>query len=164
MAFNKDIGTLLQQDSKAFDFSLSFEQLFFTILPSSLFLVASSWRILCLARRPPIVQALTWQYVKLVSSTDWHPWSLLMSLVERYSDTCVSRNRPPGSCRRRPCARIQHTHGGGRPQTSSSDCYDTTECSRAQQKPAPLDSTDLVSVFDAHVGCSADKNTVPICE
>lgn len=57
---------LLQLDSKEFDFSLQFEQLFFSIVPSALFIVASSWRTLSQARKPKMVHAPTFQYIKLV--------------------------------------------------------------------------------------------------
>jgi hypothetical protein len=68
MTFSKASETLFQQDSNGFDFNLKFEQLFFTIVPSSLFLAASCWRTLSLARRPQIVQALIFRNIKLVSS------------------------------------------------------------------------------------------------
>lgn len=57
---------LLQLDAKGFDFSLEFELLFFSIMPSAIFIIASSWRTLSQARKPKMVHAPTFQCVKLV--------------------------------------------------------------------------------------------------
>jgi hypothetical protein len=68
-AFNSGDGTLLQQDDKGFDFNLRFKHLFFTIVPSELFVVASSWRMIYLVRKRKVVHALTFQYIKCVSKS-----------------------------------------------------------------------------------------------
>jgi hypothetical protein len=52
--------------SKQFDFNLQFEQLYFSILPSALFIVAASWRTLLQARKPKVVHSASFQYIKLV--------------------------------------------------------------------------------------------------
>lgn len=66
MPFTTEETKLLQLDSARFDFNLEFEQLFFSILPSALFIVAASWRAVSQARKPKIVHAPTFQYIKLV--------------------------------------------------------------------------------------------------
>lgn len=53
-------------DQANFDFNLQFEHLFFSIIPSVLFIPASIWRILSLARRPTVVKAPVHRCIKLV--------------------------------------------------------------------------------------------------
>ncbi|KAH4005276.1 hypothetical protein HBI13_005130 [Parastagonospora nodorum] len=64
MVFDTEYGALLQQDTRGFDFNLRFEQLFFTIVPSSLFIVASCLRMGFLIHRRKIVHVATLQYIK----------------------------------------------------------------------------------------------------
>jgi hypothetical protein len=66
MPFDTREHMLLQLDSKGFDFNLQFEQLFFSIVPSALFIVASPWRTLSQVRKPEVVHAPTFQLIKLV--------------------------------------------------------------------------------------------------
>ena len=49
-----------------FDFNVQFEQLFFSIVPSVLFIVASSWRAVAQLRKPTLVKAPIFQFIKLV--------------------------------------------------------------------------------------------------
>ncbi|KAI1421564.1 putative ABC multidrug transporter [Xylaria sp. FL1777] len=65
MSFSQGLGNLFEQDHATFDFNLQFEQLFFSIVPSALFIVSSLWRALYQARRPAIVHAPTVQWIKL---------------------------------------------------------------------------------------------------
>jgi len=57
---------LLQLNQKQFDFNLQFEQLFFSIIPSVLFIITSLWRTLSQARKPNVVNAPIFQTVKAV--------------------------------------------------------------------------------------------------
>jgi hypothetical protein len=57
---------LLELNKDDFDFSLQFEQLFFSIIPSVLFVVFSLWRSLSQARKPTVVDAPVFQLIKLV--------------------------------------------------------------------------------------------------
>jgi hypothetical protein len=66
MPFTAGEDVSLQLDSKIFDFNLQFEQLYFSIVPSALFIVASSWRTLSQARKPKMVHSPTFQNIKLV--------------------------------------------------------------------------------------------------
>ncbi|KAI1110785.1 putative ABC multidrug transporter [Nemania sp. NC0429] len=65
MPFLQGLENLFQQDYATFDFNLQFEQLFFSILPSALFIVSSLWRTLYQVRRPAIVHAPAVQLIKL---------------------------------------------------------------------------------------------------
>ncbi|WZH49980.1 putative ABC multidrug transporter [Fusarium acuminatum] len=60
---------LLELNKDGFDFSLQFEQLFFSIIPSVLFIVFSLWRSLSQARKPTVVDAPIFQLIKLTSIT-----------------------------------------------------------------------------------------------
>lgn len=55
----------LNQDHD-FDFGLQFEQLFFSILPSVLFIATSIWRTISQARKPIVVHAPAFQVTKVV--------------------------------------------------------------------------------------------------
>lgn len=66
MPFTTSEDHLLQLDSDGFDFTLPFEQLFFAIVPSALFIIASLWRLLSQSRKPKVVHTSTFQYIKLV--------------------------------------------------------------------------------------------------
>ncbi len=46
---------LFQINEPQFDFNLRFEHVFFSILPSTVFIVASLWRALSKARQPTVV-------------------------------------------------------------------------------------------------------------
>ena len=66
MLLNAGNTELLQLDNRNYDFNLEFEQLFLSILPSAAFIVAALWRALSHARKPKVVHAQAFQYVKLV--------------------------------------------------------------------------------------------------
>jgi hypothetical protein len=66
MPFFTGDKSLLQLNSEQFDFSVQFEQLFFTIIPSALFIVTSIWQTLSQARKAPVVNAPVFQLVKVV--------------------------------------------------------------------------------------------------
>lgn len=69
MPFSNGEGGLFQLNQESFDFNVQFEQLFFSIIPSVLFIATSLWRTLSQARKPTVVDAPVFQLVKLVSST-----------------------------------------------------------------------------------------------
>ncbi|KAJ4003924.1 hypothetical protein NW752_012062 [Fusarium irregulare] len=58
---------LLELNEPGFDFSVQFEQLFFSIIPSTFFIVFSIWRSLSQARKPTVVEAPVFQLIKLTS-------------------------------------------------------------------------------------------------
>lgn len=57
---------LFQVNETQFDFNLRFEQVFFSIIPSAVFIVASLWRVLSKARQPAVVVAPVFQGAKVV--------------------------------------------------------------------------------------------------
>lgn len=61
-------GGLLHLNEKDFDFNLQFEHLFFSIIPSALFILTSLWRTISRARKPAVVNAPTFQIMKSVRS------------------------------------------------------------------------------------------------
>ncbi|KAL1844981.1 hypothetical protein VTK73DRAFT_1393 [Phialemonium thermophilum] len=71
MPFASGADNLLQLNAKDFDFTVEFEQLFFSIVPSALFIVTSLWRTLSQARKPAVVNAPAFQLVKLGAITTY---------------------------------------------------------------------------------------------
>ncbi|GKZ25115.1 hypothetical protein AbraIFM66951_001571 [Aspergillus brasiliensis] len=71
MPFTTGEGNLLQLNRNSFDFNIQFEQLFFSILPSALFIVTSLWRTLSQLRKPRVVEAPLFQFIKLGAITTY---------------------------------------------------------------------------------------------
>ncbi|PWY83785.1 P-loop containing nucleoside triphosphate hydrolase protein [Aspergillus sclerotioniger CBS 115572] len=71
MSFTSGEKNLLQLNQKSFDFNIQFEQLFFSIIPSALFIVTSLWRTVSQARKPTVVNAPVFQLVKLGAITTY---------------------------------------------------------------------------------------------
>ncbi|KAF2717369.1 putative ABC multidrug transporter [Polychaeton citri CBS 116435] len=69
MPFTSGEDNLLQLNGSRFDFNVQFEQLFFSIIPSILFIVTSLWRTIYQARKPTVVDAPVFQLVKLSAIT-----------------------------------------------------------------------------------------------
>lgn len=68
MPFFNGGENLLQMNQEEFDFSIQFEQLFFSIIPSALFIMIGCWRMASQARKPTVVHAPGFQLVKVVCS------------------------------------------------------------------------------------------------
>lgn len=68
MPFTTGQENLLRLNQETFDFNIQFEQLFFSIIPSALFIITSVWRTLYQARKPAVVNAPVFQLIKLVCS------------------------------------------------------------------------------------------------
>jgi hypothetical protein len=66
MPFFSGEQNLLQLNQEGFDFNMQFEQLFFSIIPSAIFIVVSLWRMFSQAKKPIVVNAPVFQLVKLV--------------------------------------------------------------------------------------------------
>ncbi|KAI1146779.1 putative ABC multidrug transporter [Nemania diffusa] len=69
MPFFSEGQNLLELNQPGFDFNIQFEQLFFAIIPSSLFIATSLWRTLTQARKPVVVNAPVFQFIKLGALT-----------------------------------------------------------------------------------------------
>ena len=65
MPFTTGDEHLFELNQVQFDFNVQFEQLFFSILPSALFIVTSFWRTLSQARKPTVVDAPVFQVIKV---------------------------------------------------------------------------------------------------
>ena len=50
-----------------FDFTFAFEQIFFSIVPAALLLLATPWRVWSLSRRRSVVGGVLLKYTKVVS-------------------------------------------------------------------------------------------------
>ncbi|KAL4796908.1 hypothetical protein BDV19DRAFT_67164 [Aspergillus venezuelensis] len=66
MRFTSDEGGILHLNRAQFDFNLQFESLFFSIIPSVLFIPLSLWRNLARIRKPIVVNAPGLQFIKTV--------------------------------------------------------------------------------------------------
>lgn len=66
MPFDTGQHDLFNFNHAEFDFNIRFEQLFLSIVPSVLFIVASSWRTVAQVRKPTLVKAPIFQSIKLV--------------------------------------------------------------------------------------------------
>ncbi|KAL5364489.1 P-loop containing nucleoside triphosphate hydrolase protein [Aspergillus floccosus] len=64
MPFTNGDGNLLHLNQEQFDFNLQFESLFFSIIPSVLFILSSLWRTLARIRGPVVVKAPVLQFIK----------------------------------------------------------------------------------------------------
>jgi hypothetical protein len=59
-------GGLLDMNEVGFDFSLPFEQLIFSIIPTAIFILSAIARIVLQSRKPTVVHDLNLQLVKAV--------------------------------------------------------------------------------------------------
>ncbi|KAG2012494.1 hypothetical protein GB937_007089 [Aspergillus fischeri] len=64
MPFTNGEGNMLHLNQEQFDFNLQFESLFFSIIPSVLFIPSSLWRTLVQIRKPVVVNAPVLQFIK----------------------------------------------------------------------------------------------------
>ncbi|KAH0371885.1 putative ABC multidrug transporter, partial [Aureobasidium melanogenum] len=67
MPFDSGQHDLFNFNHAEFDFNIRFEQLFLSIVPSVLFIVASSWRAVAQVRKPTLVKAPIFQSIKLAA-------------------------------------------------------------------------------------------------
>ncbi|KAF7591124.1 hypothetical protein BBP40_001960 [Aspergillus hancockii] len=82
MPFTTGEDNLLQLNQEDFDFNIQFEQLFFSIIPSALFIVTSLWRALSQARKPTVVNAPpVFQLIKLGAITTYVGLELSLLIV-----------------------------------------------------------------------------------
>ncbi|KAJ6031456.1 hypothetical protein N7540_002188 [Penicillium herquei] len=65
MPFYSQDNSLFDQNSEQFDFNIGFELVFFSIIPTILFIVGATWRIASLARKPKIVKTSAFRFLKL---------------------------------------------------------------------------------------------------
>jgi hypothetical protein len=68
MPFFPEQDNILQLNEQQFDFNVQFEQLFFSIIPSVLFIITSLWRAASQVRKPTVVNAPVFQLIKLVTT------------------------------------------------------------------------------------------------
>ncbi|KAE8374180.1 putative ABC transporter [Aspergillus bertholletiae] len=64
MPFTNGEGNMLHLNQEQFDFNLQFESLFFSIIPSALFIPSLLWRTLAQVRKPVVVNAPVLQFMK----------------------------------------------------------------------------------------------------
>ncbi|KKP00962.1 hypothetical protein THAR02_06934 [Trichoderma harzianum] len=72
---------LFQQNNEQFDFNIEFEQVFLSILPSVLFIIAASWRTAAQARKPVLVKAPLFQIIKVAALTAYAVLQLALLIL-----------------------------------------------------------------------------------
>lgn len=94
MSSSAVVSGLLDMNHVDFDFNLPFEQLFLSIIPSAIFILSTSWRIVRQSRKPNVINARTFQLIKLARqdpvSKSTHVWVLIPRLG-CYHDLCWPR-------------------------------------------------------------------------
>lgn len=71
-AADDSFGPSIQGCRQNFDFTLKFETIFFSCLPSAVLVALSIPRAVVLARRPTIVNGAAFQYIKFVCKSGSH--------------------------------------------------------------------------------------------
>jgi hypothetical protein len=124
MPFDTGQHDLFNFNHVDFDLNIQFEQLFFSIVPSVLFIVASSWRAASQLRKPTLVKAPIFQSIKLVSKNiTVIPTSTADTSVPGYY-RCLSGSRAGTSSPRitLEISGFKHVSSGVSPQASG--CLD----------------------------------------
>ncbi|KAF2439261.1 putative ABC multidrug transporter [Karstenula rhodostoma CBS 690.94] len=67
MPFSNGEAHLFQFNEDGFDFNVQFEQIFFSVLPSVLFIITSLWRTFHQSRKPAVVHAPAFQLLKAIA-------------------------------------------------------------------------------------------------
>ncbi|KAK4861145.1 hypothetical protein LT330_004061 [Penicillium expansum] len=81
MPFSSQYGSLFEQNSEQFDFNIDFEQVFFAIIPSALFIIPALWRTISLSRRPIVVNASVFRLVKVGAITAYAALQLALVVL-----------------------------------------------------------------------------------
>lgn len=121
MPFHDGEFGLLYMSRDRFDFNLHFEQLFFSILPCTLFIVCSLWRAITLSRKPLVVHAPIFQLIKLVCRQNIGTLMLITNFdLGSYHNLCWSSDRAADSSRLGlvPCHSSLHRIFGSQPRSS----------------------------------------------
>ncbi|KAM7206938.1 hypothetical protein V8F33_000037 [Rhypophila sp. PSN 637] len=74
-------GDMFDFSQESFDFNLQFEQIFFSIIPSALFIVSSLWRTISQLRKPTVVDAPVFRIIKLGAITTYIGLELTLLIV-----------------------------------------------------------------------------------
>lgn len=87
MPFYNAEAHIFQFNEDGFDFNIQFEQVFFSVLPSVLFIISSLWRTFHQSRKPAVVHAPLFQMLKAVShSKTLDPKEKLLTISSRKTD------------------------------------------------------------------------------
>jgi hypothetical protein len=108
-----------------FDFNIQFEQIFLSIVPSVIFIIASSWRAASQLRKPTMVKAPVFQFIKLVREymSDTHQLDIANdAALDYYRCLSGSGANTSGSRIIVQIPGFEHVSGGVGPQTGG--CLD----------------------------------------
>ncbi|RAH75408.1 putative ABC multidrug transporter [Aspergillus aculeatinus CBS 121060] len=91
MPFANGEGNMLHLNQKDFDFNLQFESLFFSIIPSVLFISSSLWRALARMRKPVVVNAPVLQSIKTGAIVIYSGLELALLILAAVGSFHISR-------------------------------------------------------------------------
>lgn len=166
MPFDTGQQDLFNFNHVDFDFNIQFEQLFFSIVPSVIFIVASSWRAASQLREPTLVKAPIFQSIKLVSEN-------ITAIPARTTDTSIPGyyrylfGSRAGTSSTRIALQIpgfKHVSGGVSPQASGCLDNDYSQSCGSQQKSATICLARYLSFVDTSTGCGSSKDVLPVLE
>ena len=155
---------MLDMNHVDFDFNLPFEQLFLSIIPSALFILSTSWRIVRQFRKPNVINARAFQLIKLVrQDRDSEPicvW-LITFLTGGYNHVCWSRIDSACSVGRPFLPSHNHVFAVSSSQARIRIVHGCFEFARPQQKLSTFCSAQRLSLLNISVRRCASKNPIP---
>ena len=157
-------GGMLDMNHVEFDFNLPFEQLFLSIVPSALFILSTSWRIVRQFRKPNVINARAFQFIKLVrqdfNSAPTRVW-IITFFLGGYHDLCWSRVDSACSVGRPVLPSHDHIFAVGGPQARVRPVHGCLELARPQQKLSAFCSAQRLSLLNISIRRRASKDPIP---
>ena len=142
---------LFAMNTVDFDFNLPFEQLFLSIIPSALFILSSSRRIARQFRKPNVINARSFQIIKLVGQDLGREPSCVQVLIcclGRHHDLCWPRVGTACSAGRKLSFNHGHISAVGDPPTDIGIVHGCSELARSREKLQAVCSAERLSLLD----------------
>jgi len=156
-------GGMLDMNHVDFDFNLPFEQLFLSIVPSALFILSTSWRIVRQFRKPNVINARAFQLIKLVDQDrESEPicvW-IITFFLGGYHDLYWPRIDPACSVGCPFLPSHDHIFAVGSSQARFRIVHGCFEFAGPQQKRPAICSTQRLSLPNISVRCRASKDPI----
>lgn len=156
-------GSLLRFNVRQFDSKIPFEQLFFSILPSSIFVVTSAWRVAARHKPRPSVAAPVLQRVKAVSWPEACPLRrLIRRIIGYHRDIHCPTTGSSGLDGGRRCQQRHLPHCCVCPQARGCAVPASRQLAQSQQKPATFDIAHHLSFADHGSGCHPGQDLLSL--
>lgn len=154
---------LLRFNSRQFDFSIQFEQLFFSILPSSILIVASTWHFISRYNSRPSVAAPILRRFKAVSGPEAYPLQrLILRVIGYYRDIHRTTTRSSSVDRGWEHQYKYLPHRRIRPEACRRAVHASRQLAQSQQKPATFDIAHHLPLTDHRSGRHPGQNVLPL--